>query len=353
MKNRLVAYLILFTALFTLIPVHASGEEPTVSARSSVLYEPTSGVFLVDRDGNRPMPMASTTKIATALVVLNHTKTDDVVMVPPEACGIEGSSLYLKPGEALTVLHLLYGLLLQSANDAAVALAIHTCGSVPAFCDEMNHTAQQLGAHSTHFSNPHGLDAPDHYTTAHDLALISAAAMENPLFAEIVATKKYSIPGSDPNQTRILFNHNKLLRLSDEAIGVKTGFTRKSGRCLVGAAEQEGITLISVTLQAPDDWNDHLRLFRYGFSLLENRQLCGHGEFRFLLPLLDRPDTSVAVTNSENVRAVLLKNAAPPTVRIDLPHTLSSHHRKGECVGYLSFWANGRQVAESPLVITS
>ena len=203
----------------------------------------------------------------TALTVLREGgDLDRSFTIPPEACGIEGTSIYLQPGETLTVRDLLYALLLSSANDAATALALCCSGSIPAFADRMNRIAEQLGLENTHFVNPHGLDHPEHYSTARDLALIAAAAFEDVNFREIVSTRRYLIPAPDGGR-RILTNHNKLLSRYSDCVGVKTGFTKKSGRCLVSAAERDGVLLISVTLNDPNDWNDHTLLLDYGFSL--------------------------------------------------------------------------------------
>jgi D-alanyl-D-alanine carboxypeptidase len=210
--------------------------------------------------------MASTTKIMTAAVVLSSLSVDTVVSVPPEAVGVEGTSAYLKEGERLTVLDLLYALLLGSANDAAVTLAVATDGSVSAFAAHMNEVARELGLTQTNFENPHGLPDESHKTTAYELALITAYALRMPRFAEIVGTKRYRFRSSLREHT--LTNHNRLLSFSEEAIGVKTGFTKKSGRCLVGAVRRDGTTLVSVTLSAPDDWRDHMTLWDYGFTLL-------------------------------------------------------------------------------------
>ena len=173
---------------------------------------------------------------------------------------MEGSSVYLAQDEVLTLKELLYALLLESANDAAVAIAMAVDGSVDAFADRMNRYAAQLGLKDTHFVNPHGLDDDAHYTTARELALITRAALENPDFREIVSTQKTVIPLRGSEGVRLLLNHNRLLREYDGCIGVKTGFTKKTGRCLVSAAERDGVMLIAVTLGAPDDWNDHRRV---------------------------------------------------------------------------------------------
>ena len=263
--KRFFAFLLFCAVLLSLLPAMAR-TSPTVSAKHAVLYDAVCDDFLWEKDADTPVPMASTTKIATAIAVLEARALDDVVEVPTEAVGVEGTSAYLKAGELLTVRDLLHALLLASANDAAVALAVACDGSVAAFAERMNALAKSLSLKSTHFENPHGLPAEEHYTTARELALLAAYAMHNPDFKEIVGKKHYTCKTSE--QVRIFRNHNKLLSFSEDAVGIKTGFTKTSGRCLVGAAERKGAILISVTLSAPNDWNDHISLWNYGFSLL-------------------------------------------------------------------------------------
>jgi len=185
--------------------------------------------------------MASTTKIVTALTVIRNTDLDEVVEIPKAACGIEGSSIYLREGEHLTVRELLYGLMLRSGNDCAVALALHTSGSVEAFAELMNTTAVELGCENSNFVNPHGLHDDRHYTTALDLAAVTCEALHNETFREIVSTKAVRISNEGYEYDRVLVNKNKLLSNVDGADGVKTGYTKKAGRCFVGSATKNGM----------------------------------------------------------------------------------------------------------------
>ena len=208
---------------------------PSLSAASAILCDGVSGASLAEKNADARLPMASTTKIMTGLLAIERLSPDAEITVPPQAVGIEGSSVYLFAGERISVRTLLYALLLSSANDAAVALALTVSGSVEAFADLMNARGAELGLTNTRFLNPHGLPEDAHYTTARDLARLSCAALCNPLFAEIVATKRYTAPQEGTDGTRLFLNHNKLLRTYEGALGVKTGFTKKSGRCLVVA----------------------------------------------------------------------------------------------------------------------
>lgn len=323
-----------------------------LSAQASLLMDAENGNVLFERNARTRLPMASTTKIMTALVVLDLLSPDDLVCIDPAAVGIEGSSIYLYAGEWLTVRQLLLALLLESANDAAVALAIAACGSVDAFVEKMNLRAASLGLTDTHFENPHGLDAKDHYTTAYDLALITAQALADPLLREIMSTRRALIPLCDmqspeaatptndpslPTGTRVLLNHNKMLRYYDGAIGGKTGYTQKSGRCLVSAAERDGLTLIAVTLNAPDDWNDHTQLLDHGFSRYSRVTLCDIGEYQPLLPISGGKEQYVLLTNTDAAAVTLPSDHGKITCRVQLPHLLFAPIQPNTEIGTLLF----------------
>ena len=306
-----------------------------ISAKSAVLIDATSGQVLYEKDAELRLPMASTTKIMTALCALELATPDDVITVDARAVGIEGSSVYLCENEQLTLLHLLYALLLASANDAATAIAIGTAGSVEAFADYMNQKAKALGLKNTHFENPHGLDSEQHYTTAHDLALIAREVLAHPLLRTMCSTRKITIPQGEG--VRVLVNHNKLLRLYDGAIGVKTGFTKKSGRCLVSAAERDGLTLIAVTLAAPDDWNDHTRMLDAGFSTFESVRLCGDQGFESLLPVTGGKEGYVLVQNAANISLTLPRNRSAMLCTVELPRFVYADVEADQIVGQLVF----------------
>ncbi len=222
--------------------------------------EADTGTVLHEQNADARLLIASTTKIMTALVVLERCGVDELVIIPDGFQAVEGSSMYLKPGERLSVRDLLYGLMLASGNDAAVALAQYVSGSVASFAELMNNKARALGCQNTHFVNPHGLDADDHYATARDLALITRTAMQNADFCEIAGTKSITVAG------RTLKNHNKLLWTDPDVCGGKTGYTSSAGRSLVTFAERDGMQLICVTLSAPDDWDDHRALYAWGYD---------------------------------------------------------------------------------------
>ena len=210
--------------------------------------------------------MASTTKIVTALTVIKHCNLDDTVEIPRQAVGVEGSSIYLREGEHLTVRELLYGLMLRSGNDAAVALALHTSGSVEAFAALMNEVAEEAGCVNSNFVNPHGLHDDKHYTTAYDLALISCSALENDDFREIVSTKTVRIRNEGYEYDRVLVNKNKLLSNYAAADGVKTGYTKKAGRCFVGSATRNGMQVVVAVLNCGPMFEDTASMLDAAFE---------------------------------------------------------------------------------------
>lgn len=243
-------------AVVLFFPLQASA----VSARSAFVVDTVSGRVLYERKPDERSLVASTTKIMTALVVCEQCNVLDRMRIPREAIGVEGSSMYLKEGEVLTLQELLYGLMLSSGNDAAVALAIYCGGTVEGFAELMNDKARNLGLNHTHFVNPNGLDHPDHYSTARDLAKLAGYAMENPIFRKTVSSKNIRVG------ERYLTNHNKLLWRVEGADGVKTGYTKAAGRILVSSAERKGRRIVAATIDDPDDWADHAAFLEQGFS---------------------------------------------------------------------------------------
>lgn len=261
------------------IPAGKRGEVlEGIQARGAVLLDANSMQVLYEVNSNEKLPMASTTKIMTALVASELLSPDGIVTVTKESANIEGSSIYLEEGEQVSVKTLLYGLLLESGNDAAIALAIASCKSVDAFVGRMNEKARQLNLKSTSFANPHGLHDENHYTTAYELAIITRELLKNPLLAEIVATKSY-VCKNDGERARYFNNHNRLLSSYNGACGIKTGYTSVAGRCLVSCAEREGERLIAVTLGCSDDWQTHKRMLDYGFESYDSYCLAKRGGF--------------------------------------------------------------------------
>ena len=350
--NLYIAIFLITALVFSLITVYAAGEpkKKSVSARAAVLYQPDTDSFIFTKNEDTRLPMASTTKIMTALVALENSNLSDSVKIESSAVGTEGSSAYLKEGEVLTMEELIYALLLRSANDAAVAIACHIGGDIDGFADMMNERAEVLGLQNTHFMNPHGLDDEGHYTTARELALIAAEALKNETFKTISSTYKKSF--ATENMTRLYVNHNKLLNMYDGAIGMKTGYTKKSGRCLVGAAERDGLTFITVTLDAPDDWRDHNMLFDLGFETLENIEFASEGEYEFSLPLLEGEADSITVTNTEGASVIAPRGDHETKEYIKLSKFATAPIKKGDIFGEVIFTLDGERASSVKLVAT-
>ena len=293
-----------------------------ISARSAILYEPVTNTVIFEKNSRAELPMASTTKIITAITAIENMNINDVVITSKKAAEVEGSSIWLEEGEKQTLENLLFGLMLSSGNDAAIAIAEYK--GYDEFIKLMNETVKKAGAKNTILKNPNGLDEEGHYTTAYDMALISAYAMKNDKFREIVSTKEKVIPWEGHQWGRTLKNHNKLLRIYEGANGIKTGFTKKDGRCLVSSAERNGVKLICVTLNAPDDWDDHTKMLDMGFSiykgekiLLENKEADVYRgeetkisiipEQEVVLPIKEGDNVSIKYNVLSNVTAPIFK----------------------------------------------
>lgn len=241
-----------------------------ISAKAYVLIEAQTGTVIAGKNEYQALPMASTTKIMSTLLMLESGDLDSRFKVDNEAIMVEGSSMGLCEDDIVTKRDLCYGMMLPSGNDAANQTAVLLAGNADKFSDMMNTRAEQIGMKNTHFVTPSGLHDPNHYSTAYDMALLTREALKNDIFREICGTKSAKLKFGNPPYERWLNNTNKLLSMYDGCIGVKTGFTDEAGRCLVSAAERNGVTLIAVTLNAPDDWNDHKKLYDYGFSVSES-----------------------------------------------------------------------------------
>lgn len=332
------------------LSVCAVSDPPNVSADSAVLIEAESGRILYEKNAHTPRGMASTTKIMTALVAL--TLCEDLtqeITVSSAAVGIEGSSIYLQEGETVTLRNLLYALMLQSANDAAAAIAIGLCGSVARFAEEMNEEARRMGLTATHFANPHGLDDPSHRTTAYELAILSAYAMQNDDFREIVSTKQVILPLHNGTTSQHIVNHNRLLRTDDRVIGIKTGYTRACGRCLVTAAIQNDCEIIAVTLDAPNDWQDHLALYSYGFSLLRRYRLVEENELRLTIPITGGTYGTVTAVNRDALCRSLPIGEHACKIRYEGYSFLYAPVVKGQLCGEAVVSLDGEELARIPL----
>ncbi len=331
-------YLLLLTALLFVLPpfrAHASESGPS----AMILYEPRTGTVLEALHPDEPMLIASTTKIMTALVVLERCTLHERVTVTPAQTRIEGSSASLIAGEVYSVEDLLYGLMLASGNDAACVLAEHTAGSIAEFARCMNEKAEKLGLQNTHFANPHGLNDPEHYSSARDLALLTAAAMENKVFCTIFSSRSYETHGVE------YLNHNKLLDTCEGCLGGKTGYTRAAGRTLVSCAQRDGLRLICVTLNDDDDWDHHRQSYDRAFSAYQFLPLPAKGWQS--VPVISGTAASVRLDCA--APGALLHRGANVETEIELPRYLFAPLAPRDAVGTVRILENGRMVCTAEI----
>lgn len=313
----------------------AQTKVPPVSADAAVLVH--HGRVIYGKNENTRMPMASTTKLMTAIVAIENCRPDEVVKILPEYCNVEGSSMYLKPGTEKTVLELLKGLLLVSGNDAALALAGHVAGDSDGFVVLMNEKAAKLGMDNTNFSNPHGLSDPKHYSTALDMAVLMEYCMKNELFARLSATRSFDCDGAQ------LLNHNKLLFICEGCTGGKTGYTMASGRCLVSSCEREGKNVVCVTLSAPDDWNDHMRLYDWCYSNYSPRGVTEN--ISFSVPILAAGGEEIELL-PEKEMTIFARDDEVLSLNVRLPWFVFEPVEKGGVGGEVSIYIDGKSVGE-------
>lgn len=321
-----------------------------LSAVSAVLIEAETGTVLYQKNAGERRAMASTTKIMTALLTIEAGDLDREFTVDPLAIRVEGTSMGLQEGDRVSRRDLLYGILLPSGNDAANAAAVSVSGSIPEFVKLMNSKAQELGLSDTHFVTPSGLDADGHYTTALDLARLTAYAMKEETFREIVACRSAEVEFGNPPYKRTLYNSNKMLARYDGAIGVKTGFTDNARRCLVSAAERDGVTLIAVTLNAGDDWNDHTKMLDYGFTQVKAYPLELGCDTRVSVAGTGK---SVGVYSHEETLALTPQQRTRITRRVMLPAFVYGTVDKGDKLGEIRFFLDGELVKTCPLYADS
>ncbi|WP_279230981.1 D-alanyl-D-alanine carboxypeptidase [Clostridium sp. KNHs216] len=351
LKKKISLFLCLLFFSFS-FPVFVWADvQPQVSAKSAVLMNADNGQVLYAKNEDDKRPMASTTKIMTALITLETAAVDNkIVTITDSMVRVEGSSMGLKPGNKLSLKSLAEGMLVVSGNDAANSAAIAIGGSLDAFAELMNKRAQQLGMKDTHFVTPSGLDNSEHYTTASDLAKLAMAAMQNTDFAAIASQKAVTVQYVNPVQTIRFTNHNKLLSMYEGCIGVKTGFTKKSGRCLVSSAERDGVCLVAVTLDAPDDWNDHQKMLNYGFAQLSSYPV-DDSSFTVQIPVVGGSSNQVMVKGSAGKEIVVTADEIPNIKRtVELPSFFYAPVQEGQTLGVVRYTLNGKTLATTDLI---
>ncbi len=342
MKRAAVLFLILALSVF---PLRAGAV--STSARGAVLINADTGEIIFEQNANERLPMASTTKIMTALLLCEMGDMEKEITVTAEMVRVEGTSMGLLAGDKVTHRALLYGMLLASGNDAANVTAYSLGGTVDGFVKMMNDRAAEMGLENTHFETPSGLDGDEHYTTAYELSIIAKTALENKLFAKACASKTAALYYGNPPYRRTLANHNKLLNTYPGATGVKTGYTKKSGRCLVSSAEREGKRVIAVTLNDPNDWNDHKALLDYGLEKIITVNISP-----------EKQSYSIPVISAEDVTEIEVKikpysvNSVGGTdfdCKVNLPKLLYAPITEGEALGSVVYYKNGEKIAEKEI----
>jgi len=345
----MLGFLLAVLLLFHIAPAHAEAQAPETGAAGAVLMEANSGMVLMSNEAHKVLPMASTTKIMTALVALERCSLDELVAVPDEAYGAEGSSMYLQKGEKLSMRDLLYGLMLVSGNDAAVTIAVYVGGSVEGFAELMNQKAKALGALNTNFVTPNGLPDDEHYTTAYDLAVITAAAMKLETFREIVSATYHRT--STGAVARTMKNKNKILWEYEGGCGVKTGYTKAAGKCLVFAAERDGMMLVGTVLDCPDMFNSAKAMLDYGFDNYELAAVVKKGDVVARVAVGNGMKNALALVAKDDIIIPIQKGAnATFATRVECPATIAAPVEQDAAFGRAYVLSGTKTLASTELV---
>lgn len=348
MKKIFFAVLTIIFVLSCSYAVSAENKTPEVSAKACVLIEEKTGKILFEKNSSEKLPMASTTKIMTTLLCLESGGLDDSFVVDSEAIKVEGSSMGLTEGDVVTKRDLCYGMMLPSGNDAANATAVKLGGSIENFAKIMNERAVEIGMTRTCFVTPSGLEGDGHGASAYDMALLAREALRNPDFAEICSQKKAKVEFGNPPYERWLTNTNKLLDMYEGVKGVKTGFTDEAGRCLVSACERDGISLICVTLNDKNDWQDHINMYDYGYSVLQPLELSS--DEIFAVPVAGGTENTIPVRAEGKL---LIGNDGKTENKISseiiLPPFVYSNVQLGNKIGEIKYYYNGMYIDSIPL----
>lgn len=343
MIKKLISFCVILSMCVLRVSAFNAG---SLSAECAVVVNVHTGEVLLSKNGDKKHSMASTTKIMTALLAVESGKLQSEIIVSDDMLKVEGTSMGLVGGDSVSLDELVYGMMLSSGNDAANVTALFLGDSIENFASVMNNRAAEIGMKNTSFVTPSGLDAEEHYSTAYDMALLGMTAVKNPKFVSVCSEKSATLTFGNPPYERKLYNHNKLLNLYDHALGIKTGFTKKSGRCLVSYAKKDSAELVAVTLNAPDDWNDHRKILDYGFSKLSERVV--------------KPDLPVhisvvgGVTDSVGISvkpyAYACSDNQDSSYRLFIDKFIYAPVASGAVVGYCEYYLNGNLVETEPIV---
>ncbi len=348
-KNAFFSCLFLCVFLLFLFPAKAQALE--VNAKGAILIEATTGRVLWQQNAHERLPMASTTKVMTALLLMEKGNLHDKVTLPDDFVNVGESSIWLEPGETQELEDLFYAMMLKSANDAAQAIAIGVGGTEEKFIEMMNEKAKELGLEDTHFMNPHGLHNAEHYTTAYDLAMIAREDIKYEQFRKVVITKKHTLPWADNDYDRVVYNANNFLNTYEYATGIKTGYTRQAGSCLVGSAEKDGMQLIAVVLGCPQMYVDTKTIMEYGFENYKMADLCEANEEMGIVPVIEgRQDTVAAITQNAMQYPVKKAGENLPTAKVELLDSVSAMVTKGDILGQVIYTDTDGNSFQVPLV---
>lgn len=322
-----------------------------ISAKSAVVVCADTLEIVYSKNMNEQLSMASTTKIMSAIIALEYGAVDEPITVTNDMIAVEGSSIGLVDGDEISLKTLVKGMLLESGNDAANAVAYIVGGNIPSFVAMMNNKAKEIGMNSTSFETPSGLDGENHYSTAFDMAVLGAYAIKNPEFRSVCQDESDVVYYGNPPYRRVFTNHNKLLDLYDGAFGIKTGFTKKSGRCLVSAVRKDGKTLIAVTLNAPDDWNDHIKMYDYAFKIVKSVELTEDFS-NIRLKVVGGIKDTISVEPLRVVEYTTMADDIDYNAKIFIKQFEYAPVYKGDIVGKVEFYCDETKIAEVPICAT-
>ena len=334
-------------------PVAADDVLPNVTATSAIVIEASTGHVIYSRNPDLLMFPASTTKIMTLIMALEHGGLDEIVEVSATASAAEGSTLWLDPGEHIPLNDLLYGMIMVSANDASVAIAEHLGGNVANFAAQMTQRAHELGAVNSNFTNPHGLTEEEHYTTARDLAILASYGLKLPGFEQIVTQQEAAFGWIHDDENKLLRTENQLLWMYNGCNGIKTGYTERAGRCVVCAAKRNGIQLISVVLDGLYMWNDSIIMLDYGFENISSETLIKSDEVVKTLPIISGRRKSMPVKTAGEIIVPVFKNDDAYQINYDIPEVLTAPITNGESIGKVRVMIDGREIASTDIVTTA
>ncbi len=350
MFKRFVSFILIIVFTVLLPTVSAAAETVGVSAEAAVVMKADTNEVIFSKNPDERLSMASTTKIMTSIIALEIGDLSQEITVTDEMVRVEGTSIGLLAGDKISLEELVYGMMLESGNDAANVTAYALAGSPEGFSVLMNEKARSIGMKNSHFVTPSGLDSDGHYSTAYDMALLGSYAVKNETFLKICSAYSVSVDYGNPPYKRYFTNHNKMLKYYEGAVGIKTGYTKKSGRCLVTAAERNGVTLVAVTLNDPNDWEDHKKLLDYGFSQLKEVRLNEEGE-AYGIKCVGSDKSSISAVLYENAVIHSFSESVDFYGVVNAERFLYAPVNKGDIVGSVSYYYNnGEFICEIPLV---